>query len=496
MLTNWTDRMVQVALAAGAVTVVGVSAGAQGSLAGFTAAVDNSTSSAGAATMLYTHSYNGQTCSSVPGGGQVPAGPVTNAVQSVSCPGALYPATAAGSRADSITANGSVPAASVTQQAQVASCGLLREDNLDTPTNYMAPRYGTAMSTTGGPFAGAGYVSLDGGNPGGYLSSTTQQRQPSGGLLSLGFSFGLGIWFKTTSTTGGSLFGFGDSPANVTGTNDRILYMNKSGQLDFVYNSSGDDTGFTSGAFNDGTWHFAYVRMVVTSILFLGGIDVTLYLDGSKVAYQGALLSGFSSYNGYWHVGWSPAPVTGASYLKGSLSNFLVFNSGTPSASDLRGATSQSSFDALTTSATDRWRLNNSPTDTLPAGTSLPSVGTTSPCSYVDVTWGLANPTSCVVAPASPTAACTVGTTKLSAFANGTWQTVRSPAPGATQTSTVTLSHDSSYGSSTYLPGLIVYAPLSVRVFVGTSFGAASWFTTFTWNTGATGAPTTSTFVL
>src|SRR6202035_489660 len=130
--------------------------------------------------------------------------------------------------------------------------------------NPMLPRYATSFATSGGPMDGAGYATFDGATA--YASDVVSQTQPAP-ALDLDETYGLGIWFKTTSTAGGPLFGFGSDPTDVAGTNDRILYMNQAGQLGFVVNTTPAETGLSAASFNDGAWHFAYVTLTQISLI-------------------------------------------------------------------------------------------------------------------------------------------------------------------------------------------------------------------------------------
>jgi hypothetical protein len=332
----------------------------------------------------------------------------------------------------------------------------------------------------------AGFVTLDGASPGGYETSVVQQAQPNPGL-SLGTPYGVGIWFKTGTTAGGPLFAFGDSPINVSGSNDRVLFMTAAGKLGFTLNTGGSTTGLSTASFNNSAWHFAYVTLSALN-LGLGVISsVTLYVDGNQVATGGGLLVGLSSYNGYWHLGWSPAANGNPQqYFAGSLSNFVVFNNGNaPSNAALGVPTTQAAFDTAVTNATEHWRLNDTGTSTLTNGFSLPVILTTAPCSYVDVKWGFTTPTSCAITPPSTTSACTIATTRLSAAADGSVKTIATVAAGGTQTGTITLAHDSTYTTGVgFVPGLIVYAPVAMTFKVT---AATNWYSAFTWSAAGSG---------
>jgi hypothetical protein len=41
------------------------------------------------------------------------------------------------------------------------------------------------------------------------------------------------MWFKTTTTSGGTLIGFGNSQTGVSGSTDRQILMSNTGQLHF-----------------------------------------------------------------------------------------------------------------------------------------------------------------------------------------------------------------------------------------------------------------------
>jgi|GEM_PF-2714725 len=434
--------------------------------------ISNTTSRAGTGALSYVHTYAATTCSA------------TGSVTSTSCPSSIAPtvATVASpavvSATDSINYAGTIPASSVVEQARALSCASVALANRITTANPLLSRYGTTYSTSGGPITGAGFLTLDGANPGGYAASVVQQSQPAP-TLSLGTTYGLGIWFKTSSTAGGPIFGFGSSAINVNATNDRVLYMDKTGRVGFALNSANAVTGLSAAGFNNGQWHFAYVTLVQTNVAIVGITSaVTLYLDGTQVATGGGTLIPLSSYAGYWHLGWSP--ISGrpygaglANHFAGSVSNFVVLNTA-PAPTNLAVATTQTAFNtSIASSVTEHWLLNDTGTGTF-TGT-LPVIGATDPCTMVNLSWSLANPTSCVWSPQSTTATCTSPpATDVAAFVTASWQTVSSPGPGGTQTSTVALARAASYNTG-FLPGLRLYAPLEFRAVVG------PWSTTFSW---------------
>jgi hypothetical protein len=58
-----------------------------------------------------------------------------------------------------------------------------------------------------------------------YVSSTNSYFDPN--------TYSMSIWFKTTTTSGGLLMGFGSSQTGLSSSYDRNLYMNNAGQIYF-----------------------------------------------------------------------------------------------------------------------------------------------------------------------------------------------------------------------------------------------------------------------
>jgi hypothetical protein len=433
----------------------------------FSASVANSTDQAGTGSMAFSNSYSSRTCSLVG---------ATSA--SASCTGTSNPSATASSGtttgpADSITNNGTFAASQLVEQAMAASCGPVQLANPPDPTNPLLPRHGVTSSPTTGPVSGAGSITLDGGS--GYAVDMLSQTQPNPNS-SPGKTYGIGIWFNTASSAGGSLSGIGTSPENNSGGSDRILYMTTAGTLGFVQNSSGTTTS-TTAKYNDGNWHFAYVTMTATTA---SNSTTSIYVDGTLAATGGGSSAGYTADAGYWHAGWSVVSGSSAPHFwDASLSDFVVFDT-SPAPADPTTAqlASQPAFNTWASSATESWPLNDTGTTTF-AGP-YPLIGSMSPCTMVNLSWGFTNPISCAVCPQSTTAACTSPPSEsMASFATGTWQTVAAPGPGVTQTSTMIIDRGSSYNS--YTQGLLLYMPVSLRM--ETTNG--SWSLTFTWSSAS-----------
>jgi hypothetical protein len=128
------------------------------------------------------------------------------------------------------------------------------------------------------------------------------------------------LWFKTTSTSGGNLATFGDSPDG-TGSNtqqDRSIYMTAGGNLVFATWPHQTITIQSPGTYNDGGWHF----VVVTQ----GSDGMRLYVDGQLVGSN--TTSSAQSYTGYWQVGGSTNvgwPNRGTGGFAGSVSDAALY---------------------------------------------------------------------------------------------------------------------------------------------------------------------------
>ena len=138
---------------------------------------------------------------------------------------------------------------------------------------------------------------------------------------SVGTSFATEIWFKTDTTTGGKLTGYGDAANGTSSSYDRHLYMNNDGRLTFGVYPGRTATVQSSASYNDDEWHHAVAQQSAA-----GGIQ--LYVDGELVGSDPAV-SGAQSYTGYWRIGgdnlngWPGQPSTNS--FDGSLDEFAVY---------------------------------------------------------------------------------------------------------------------------------------------------------------------------
>ncbi|GHB19559.1 DNRLRE domain-containing protein [Streptomyces clavifer] len=136
-------------------------------------------------------------------------------------------------------------------------------------------------------------------------------------------------WFRTTSTAGGRIVGFGNNIGTARGhtssVSDKLVYLTSNGRLAFgvqTGSSSARPTVTTTDTYNDGDWH----HVVATQ----GPSGMVLYVDGAAAGTNPA--TGNRSYNGYWRVGgdamsnaWPNLPAS--TYFAGQVDETAVYPS-------------------------------------------------------------------------------------------------------------------------------------------------------------------------
>lgn len=103
-------------------------------------------------------------------------------------------------------------------------------------------------------------------------------------------------WVKTTTTSGGRIFGFGDLQNGNSGHRDRHLYMDNSGRLIFGVRAQNNSTQTvaSSGTYRDNEWHMVTATM--------GPAGMALYVDGVRVGQRADTTQG-EQYIGNWRLG-------------------------------------------------------------------------------------------------------------------------------------------------------------------------------------------------
>lgn len=107
--------------------------------------------------------------------------------------------------------------------------------------------------------------------------------------------FTLSMWFKTTTSSGGKMIGFGNSQTGFSSSHDRNMWMDSLGRIHFGIISGGTiRTIGTTSAFNDGQWHQASAQ--------LSSAGMKLFVDGTLRASNASYTTPLNI-NGYWRIG-------------------------------------------------------------------------------------------------------------------------------------------------------------------------------------------------
>lgn len=135
-------------------------------------------------------------------------------------------------------------------------------------------------------------------------------------------NYTLECWFKTTTTSGGKIMGFGNSTGTSSGSYDRHVYMTDAGTLIYgIYTGSFATIGPTTKAYNDGSWHHIVATLHSTN-------GMTFYVDGVSMGTNAATAA--QAYSGYWHVfgdnlnSWPSASTS--RHFAGQIDEFAVYS--------------------------------------------------------------------------------------------------------------------------------------------------------------------------
>lgn len=128
-------------------------------------------------------------------------------------------------------------------------------------------------------------------------------------------AFTAGLWFKTTTTRGGKLIGFGSAASGLSTSYDRHIYMQDDGRLVFGTYTGTENRVTTPGRLNDGSWH----QVVATQ----SGAGMRLYVDGVLVGSNPQTAG--ERYDGFWRVGGDNTWGSSSRYLAGTLDEAMVF---------------------------------------------------------------------------------------------------------------------------------------------------------------------------
>ncbi|MGW4684589.1 CBM96 family carbohydrate-binding protein [Streptomyces sp. NPDC004244] len=137
----------------------------------------------------------------------------------------------------------------------------------------------------------------------------------------IGSSWSVETWFRTGTTRGGKLVGFGNNQTRGSSQYDKHLYMTNDGRLVLGVYTGATRTLTTAGSYNDNRWHHAVGTQ--------GPGGMVLYVDGVQ---QGTLaVTTHENYSGYWHAGgdslggWPNRPTS--EFWAGQLDETAVYGS-------------------------------------------------------------------------------------------------------------------------------------------------------------------------
>ncbi|WP_328535641.1 LamG-like jellyroll fold domain-containing protein [Streptomyces sp. NBC_00344] len=134
-------------------------------------------------------------------------------------------------------------------------------------------------------------------------------------------AYSVETWFKTTTTRGGKLVGFGNNTTSTSGNYDKHIYMTNAGKLVFGVYPGSARTISTSGSYNDGGWH----HVVATQ----DSSGIKLYVDGALKDSDN--VTGNQAYTGYWRVGgdqlngWPQQPTS--NFFAGQIDDTAIYPS-------------------------------------------------------------------------------------------------------------------------------------------------------------------------
>ena len=177
---------------------------------------------------------------------------------------------------------------------------------------YAAQASNGVSNTTGALSGDSNQASSLNGNSNGLVRSSA--------VVPLTADVSIELWFKTSTTSGGKLAGYGSSATGTSGTVDRNVYMSNDGRLNYSVLFGSQRTMTTTDTFNDNKWH----HLVVSQ----GMAGSKLYVDGQVKASDGSIRYA-RTFNGYWRVGGDSTnnlPNRGTSqWFAGSVDEFAVY---------------------------------------------------------------------------------------------------------------------------------------------------------------------------
>ncbi|WP_199424898.1 PKD domain-containing protein [Actinotalea solisilvae] len=189
----------------------------------------------------------------------------------------------------------------------------------DTTGFRPATGYSVTRNATGAIAGDADRATTFGGSTASYASTDVAVNAPE--------TYSVEAWFRTTSTRGGKIIGFGNRRTGTSTAADRHLYLDNQGRVHFGMQTSSLQTVNSGTGLNNGAWH----HVVGT---YENG-TMRLYVDGAEVA-QRSDVAWERAYWGYWRLGgdrlngWPNDPTS--DYLNGTIDEAAVYSYALPAA--------------------------------------------------------------------------------------------------------------------------------------------------------------------
>lgn len=452
-------------LATAVTALVAVSVGSGFAKGGFSAGMNNPTSTVGSGTTFVSASVGGATtCTTAPTGSTI----TNTATVSCSSGTTTLPAQTAGAavvttatnRAETISASGSISPTTATYRA--LSCAPASFAESVGTTNPLLARGGLAFAQAGS-WVDSKSVTVDGVTG---LATSVLNTVTTGPALSIG------IWFKSApGTSGGVLLAMDSGAAQVVANGtSRAIWMDSAGNINAGAISNGTTRRILTGAsvdFRDNAWHFASLTTMQNG----RAAELRLYVDGVQRANGSYNNNTLPAINGYWHAGWGDVIGTGnwaaasavstiSNYYEGSLANAFV-TTGTMTAAEqttFSSTTSQATWNSLVAGFEESWPLGDTGGTTFTGA--LP--GGATPCTGVNVIIDdTANP-SCAYPTTASTACPALSTTyTLATLVSAGVRTVVRSTTAQAQTFTTTVARNANYSSS-FSVGLHLVVPIRI----------------------------------
>ncbi|MFE4467796.1 PKD domain-containing protein [Leifsonia sp. NPDC056824] len=165
------------------------------------------------------------------------------------------------------------------------------------------------LTINGSPDNAVRFNTNGNGSSGGVVASNVPATNPT--------VYTESIWFKTNTTHGGKLIGFGDQQSGLSSNYDRHIYMQDDGRLVFGVWTGQTNTITTPNPLNDNKWHMATATQ--------GPDGMSLYIDGQLVGANPQTQA--QSYTGYWRIGGDNTWGSTGPYFNGTLDEAAVYSS-------------------------------------------------------------------------------------------------------------------------------------------------------------------------